>query len=67
MKKRDAVQIATQAIPTGWLDPLLTGPNAVLGQPPYNCHDVERLLNAIRARIAVRFETSPPNGPAEPK
>lgn len=62
MKKRDAIQIATQAIPANWLDPLLTGPNAVIGHPPYNCHDVERLFNALRARMSVRFEASPPNG-----
>ena len=38
------------AIPTNWTDPLLTGPEAVIGNPPYDCRDIERLLNAIRAR-----------------
>lgn len=56
MKKPHAVRIAINAIPTSWLDPLLTGPHAVLGQPPYNCHDVERLLNALRDRMQVRFD-----------
>ena len=38
-------------IPTSWLDPLLTGPEAVIGDPPYDCRDIERLLNAIRKRM----------------
>jgi hypothetical protein len=38
-------------IPTSWLDPLLTGPCAVIGMPPYDCRDIERLLNAIRKRM----------------
>mgnify|MGYP001613002486 CR=1 FL=1 len=38
------------AIPTNWCDPLLTGPKAVIGKPPYDCRDIERLLNGIRAR-----------------
>ena len=47
---------ALDAIPTTWLDPLLTGPKAVIGMPPYGCPDIERLLNAIRerARLASR-------------
>ncbi len=40
------------AVPNNWLDPLLTGPKAVIGQPPYNCKDIERLLNAVRARVS---------------
>jgi hypothetical protein len=39
------------AIPTNWLDPLLTGPNAVIGEPPYTGLDIERLLQAIKKRI----------------
>ena len=48
-------QIAAQMpeIPTNWCDPLLTGPNAVIGKPPYNCKDIERLLNAIRVQQAA--------------
>jgi hypothetical protein len=38
-------------IPTSWLDPLLTGPDAVIGMPPYTCRDIERLLSAIRKRM----------------
>lgn len=65
MKKADAIHLAVAAIPTSWLDPLLTGPHAVLGPPPYSCHDVERLLHALRARMAVRFEQ--PEQPAAGK
>lgn len=39
------------AFPTSWLDSLLTGPNAVVGKPPFGCPDVERLLRAIKARV----------------
>ena len=46
-------------IPTSWLDPLLTGPRAVIGTPPYGCPDIERLLNALRIRVraALRRRT----------
>jgi hypothetical protein len=40
-----------QSVPTSWLDPLLTGPSAVIGEGPYTCTDIERLLNAIRLRM----------------
>lgn len=45
---REAIR---DAIPRSWLDPLLTGPKAVIGSPPYTCSDIERLLNAIRERV----------------
>lgn len=38
-------------VPGNWLDPLLTGEKAVIGKPPYNCKDVERLLLAVADRI----------------
>ncbi len=49
VKEEDA-----QAIPTSWLDPMLTGPEALLGRPPYGCPDIERLLNGIRAAVRGR-------------
>jgi hypothetical protein len=39
------------AIPCNWCDPLLTGKDRVMGDPPYNSHDIENLLNGIRDRI----------------
>lgn len=51
-----------ELIPTNWLDPLLTGPNAVInGGHEYGGSDIERLLSALRERIrkaecAVRTE-----------
>ena len=39
------------AIPGSWFDPLLTGPDAVIGNPPYSCKDIENLLLAIRRKI----------------
>lgn len=49
-------------VPTTWLDPLLTGPKAVIGQPPYNCKDIERLMWHLAERIRAA-----PNRGVEPK
>ena len=38
-------------VPTTWLDPLLTGDKAVIGHPPYNCKDIERLMWHLAERI----------------
>lgn len=46
------------AFPDSWLDPLLTGPNAVVGKPPFGCPDIERLLAAIKERIVSTQDTS---------
>lgn len=41
-------------VPTNWLDPLLTGSSKVLpSTQPYRGPDIERLLVAIRDRIAT--------------
>ena len=48
-----------KAVPSNWLDPLLTGPKAVIGQPPYDCKDIERLLNAVRARVSSTVSGNP--------
>ena len=42
---------ASDLVPTSWLDPLLSGREAVIGRPPYNCKDIEILLSAIKKRI----------------
>ena len=43
------------AVPTNWLDPLLSGPSRVVGDPPYesgqSVQDIERLLRSVQARI----------------
>lgn len=40
-------------IPTSWLDPLLTGPDAALSKDAgkWGCPDIERLLLAIKDRM----------------
>lgn len=40
-------------VPTNWTDELLSGPDAVLGKPPWDCRDIERLLLRLRSRIAT--------------
>lgn len=51
----NALRFRTQsldAIPTNWLDPLLTGPEAALkGTGDWGCPDIERLINGIKARL----------------
>jgi hypothetical protein len=46
------------ALPYTWLDPLLSGKNAVLGKPPYKPDAIERLLLAVKARVEKAL-TSP--------
>jgi hypothetical protein len=50
-------------IPSNWLDPLLTGPAAVIHQ--YSCLEIEALLNSVRARI-IALLSSPPSPGAKP-
>lgn len=45
------LEAAVNAVPTSWLDPLLTGPDAVIGIPRYTGIDIQRLLLAVSARI----------------
>jgi len=47
-------------IPTNWLDPMLTGPQRVVGDPPYDCRDIERVLLAIRYRIEAHVKANAP-------
>lgn len=48
------LQQALDAIPTNWLDSLLTGPDAALSKrAPWGCPEIEQLLRAIKARLAA--------------
>ena len=49
-----------EVIPTNWLDPLLTGPNAVIGEPPYGCQDIERLLRALSDKLTAALPKETP-------
>lgn len=51
MTDKEITERLADAIPSSWLDPLLTGKNKVIGEPPYDCPDIEHLLNGIRERI----------------
>lgn len=43
-------------IPNTWLDPLLTGPDAVLkGSGPWTGTDIENLMRALRLRMETSF------------
>ena len=41
----------SELVPTNWLDPLLTGPEAVIRGHHFDCQDIERLLRALKKRI----------------
>ena len=45
-------------IPTNWCDSLLTDEKGI-GRPPYDCQDIERLLNGIRERIKLVASQEP--------
>jgi hypothetical protein len=42
---------AIECVPTNWLDTLLTGPDAVIDEPPYACPEIEVLLRAVITRM----------------
>ncbi len=54
MKLYDQQQVL-DAIPTNWLDSLLTGPKKVVGEvgEHYSARDIERVLQGVRARITA--------------
>lgn len=47
-------------VPHSWLDPLLTGEQAVLKGKggTWGCPDIERLLNAVRERLRIKLKSS---------
>lgn len=50
-----AFREAAEAIPTTWLDPLLSGPDRI-SPLPYNGPAMERFLHALRDRLRARAE-----------
>jgi hypothetical protein len=55
----DAIAAASACVPTSWLDPLLTGPEKVIGDKP-DCRAIEALLRGVQDRIrALRREAKP--------
>ncbi len=50
-------ELIKSAIPTNWLDPLLTGKDKVLPDGyKYTPADIENLLNAIRKQVGEKLE-----------
>jgi hypothetical protein len=50
MTKKEKQEIL-KVIPTSWCDPMLTGKDAVICQPPYSCADIERVMWTIKKRL----------------
>lgn len=48
-RKDEALKAAVDAIPTTWLDELLSGPRKVIKTA--DCREVEALLKAVKARM----------------
>ncbi len=46
-----ALKDVLDAFPNSWLDPLLSGPDKVMDEPPWSCPDIEMLIQAIKQRI----------------
>lgn len=46
---REALEGVDKCVPTNWLDPLLTGPKAVVAKS--DCREIEALLRGIQDRI----------------
>lgn len=46
----DKRQKLSDLVPTNWCDSLLTGPKGI-GQPPWDCRDIEKLLRGVQDRI----------------
>jgi len=53
---KELVEAAINAIPGNWCDPLLSGD----GVPPlpWGCPEIERLLNAVRERVATALQST---------
>src|SRR5579872_6368876 len=54
-------QLALDAIPTNWCDPLLSGPGAI--KIPAGCPDIEKLLLGVRERVRRAVSATPANEP----
>lgn len=44
------IERAAKCVPTNWCDDLLTGSNSI-GEPPWDCRHIEKLLLGVRKRI----------------
>lgn len=46
------LQQALDAVPTNWLDPMLTGPDKVIGHGDrFTSRDIENVLRGVRKRL----------------
>ena len=52
--EKEMVERCAALVPTTWLDPLLTGPNAAEGLG--DCRGLQKLLRAIRDRILAELD-----------
>lgn len=46
---------AAKQVPMNWCDSLLTGPDGI-GNPPYDCRAIEKLLRGVQDRIRSTVE-----------
>ncbi len=57
---KKALREAPHAVPTTWLDPLLTGPDRVLTNESgnYNAKEIEELLRRLKARLQEKVDAA---------
>ena len=54
--RRAGLEEAAAQIPTNWCDPLLSGETKAIIGPPFLCEDIEKLLRAIKQRLAQQAQ-----------
>ncbi len=68
LSESEWIEQCANEVPTSWLDPLLTGPDAVLrGAGPWGCPDIEALLRAVQARMRELSAHPPTASPDSPE
>ena len=58
--REEAIRECAEEVPTNWLDPLLTGPRAVIKDAP--CPEIEALLLGVRKEILSLLDKAPLGG-----
>ena len=55
--QRETVEQACAAVPTNWVDPILSGPNSPLRiGHQWGCREIEHVIQAIERAIRAAFE-----------
>ena len=65
-ERRRTLEEAAEAVPTSWLDPLLTGEDGIGKNGAFfSCLDVEKVLRGVKKRIRAKAQAGPEEGKRE--